>query len=904
MTGRSVAATLLASGYVLIGGLIATAIAWPIYQDAQALLVGAVGTLLGVLVAMLGRLSKLPWWGGLLAAFLAYLAVAVPLAIPGLFPDRWIAGLTDAAVGIIVGWKQLVTLDLPLGDYQAVLIPLLVVTLFGSFAATWIAIGARRAVVVAPIVLFAMAGFGIAFGTSEIVSSAPYRSLPSLPFIGYPQVYQVLIVLGVLLVLLTVWWFTLRGRQERREALARAAGVVQSEVRVHRGSAGALLRRGSLAAGMLIIAVAVAGGIAIPTLQLDREVIRDSTQPLELISPSSSALEAYRQWFQDERYDSELFAVEVSGGGGGVVGGAGGGGVERLRFVVLDAYDGTRFSVGDPDGASRFTRLTSPGQGASGTVHLSVRDGYQEPWVPIPGNLRSTATFPGDRDRAIQLEDTVYYAVDGSTAIVLAPVADSAGVTGSAGGVGGAGGVGLRARDEVIISGATTAEARTAIAGATGGDALHGVGEELYPELVRWVDSQRPRLGGQGLLDTIDALRARGYLSHALVGAEGTRWVADAAERVGNFQFKESRSGHSVSRIEALFAQLTERQRQVVGAAGVLDPTANQSALVAGVGDDEQFAAAGALIAWSLGFEARVVVGVHLVETEAMRPPDGSEPAVEACAEQDGSYLCSGKNVGAWIEVKVGDQWLPLDTSPQFTEQPQENREGEQPPPHGTQPERPSSSIIDPPNAAPTEGDAGAAPEDPLGALPNELAPVLRIVGLAAGAAGLIVLPPVFLLGAKALRRRRRQAGDPEVSIVGAWDELVDLAVDHRVVRGADVPESRVDAAGHLVDSARRLGDGTRRQVAARIGGPAAARLAEIADLAVFSERTPIEAQRDHAWDLVAEAREGLRDGVPFLQRVRAALDPASFIRHLGGRTATRSRGLGVQGVRLAGEVR
>lgn len=856
-TARTTPTMGIDAAYVLAGGLIATAFAWPIYQHPQALIVGIAGTTIGVAIAVVGRLLRLPWWADALATLAVYVAVAVPLAIPGLFPERWLEGLRDAMVGIVGGWKQLVTLDLPLGEYQAVLVPLLVLTLFGAYAATRIAVTARRAVILTPLILVAMAGVGIAFGTSEIVSTAPFRWLPALPIIGHPALHEVLIALGVLLIVLTVGWFAARSRQERRAALARAAGVARARVTVHRGSAGALLRRGGLAAGMLVAALAVGGAIAIPALQLDREVIRDSTRPFELVSPASSPLGGYRQWFQDERFDAELFTVTAPAE------------VERLRLAVLDEYDGTQFVVGDPEGASRFTRLISPAQGDAAAVRIVIGEGYREPWVPIPGDLHSTAEFSGERDRAILLEDTAYYAVDGSNAVVLAPGVDGA--------------LGLSAGDIVEISGATPGDARAAIAGATGGDALHGVTEERFPELIGWLESQAPRLNGQGLLDVIDALRARGYLSHALVGADGARWVDDVTSRVAGFEFKESRSGHSIARIEALFAQLTERQRQVVGAAGSIGPGTDEAELVAGVGDDEQFAAAGALIAWALGFEARVVVGVHLVETDAMLPPGGGAPAVEACEAVGGDSRCDGRNVGAWIELRVGDEWVPLDTSPQLTALPQENREGEQPPPHGTQPDLPSSSIIDPPVAAPAEGDAGTAPEDPAALGPDAIAPIIRVIGLILAASGLLALPAMLLLGAKAIRRARRRTEDPETSIVGAWDELVDQALDHRAL-------TRID--------------GTRRQLAARIGNPAATQLAELADHAVFSPTSPTETQRDAAWELLAVGRERLSDGVPFFQRVRAALDPTSFIRHIPSRTVARPRSTGTRGVRLAGEVR
>ena len=71
-----------------------------------------------------------------------------------------------------------------------------------------------------------------------------------------------------------------------------------------------------------------------------------------------------------------------------------------------------------------------------------------------------------------------------------------------------------------------------------------------------------------------------------------------------DYTFQPSASGHSLARIDAMFARLLERET---------DPRAAASEnFVAAVGDDEQFATAVALIARELGFPARVVVGARL----------------------------------------------------------------------------------------------------------------------------------------------------------------------------------------------------------------------------------------------------------------------------------------------------
>jgi len=825
--------SLLDALYVVLGGLLAVASAWPIYEHPQAIVAGVAGVGIGVATALAGRLLRLPWGADFGAAAVLYLAVAVPLAVPSLFPSRWLQGLVDAASGVVLGWKQLVTLDLPLGDYEAVLVPLLIVTLFGCYAATRVAVSARRAFIVAPIILIAMYGFGIAFGTSRIAQPYAVGFLPSLPWIGTLAVDEALIAGGALLVLATIGWLALRSRRTRRAAIARSAGIAQARVTVNRASGWALFRRGATAVGMVLVALVLAALVAIPAMGLDRSVIRSGTQPIQLSATQASPLSSYRAWFSDTAYDAPLFTVTAPDD------------VDRLRLAVMDAYDGTRFVVSGAEGGSRFTRLPGGTSGGGESVTVNVLDGYAgEPWVPMPGDVRGAIDFGGADDRVIDLGDGLYYANDQSSAIDIDPDGGASRI---------------RSGDTITVTGQTIEGAADLIRRTTPSGALHGVDEDAYPELMRWIDLQAPTADGQGLLDLIEALRARGYASHGVLAdqSEASAWFQDLSGRAPGYEFQASRSGHSVSRVEELFQQLVDRQNQAGAPRGSIDLADDQSPYVAAIGDDEQFAVAGALIAWAEGFDARVVLGVHLARDSAMLPPDGSEPAVDACSASGAMRTCEGRNVAAWIEVKAGNDWVPLDTSPQVTSLPQANDEGEQPPPHGTQPERPIVDTLDPPVGSHADSDPDAARDDSVPAAPPGVYPALRIAGLGTGAVALVLLPGAVLLVAKLVRRRRRRSGDPEVAIVGAWDEFLDECLDLGIVLSPR---------------------GTRRQIATAIGSPVAAQLAAVADLAVFGETVPIEGQRDLAWTLVDEERKALRRGVPFMQRVRAALAPASFL--------------------------
>jgi len=817
--------------YVLLGAALAVAVAWPIYQDPRAWLVGGVGVAVGLLAAIGGRLLRLPWWADLLVAAALYLLVAVPVAIPSAFPDRWFSGLRDAATGVVTGWKDIVTLDPPLGTYQAVLVPLLVVVLFGSYAAARVAVTARRAHLVAAVVLVAMLAFGVVFGVGKAGLAEPYAPgwLPVLPWIGILTVYHVAVLAGVLLVVLSLAWLAARARRERAEALARAAGIAQARVAAQRGSGWALARRGGVAIAMVGIAVAVAGFVAVPAAGADRDVVRDHVRPVEFSAEQASPLAGYREWMSDDEYDAELFTVTAPDS------------VDRLRLAVLDAYDGTRFAISSLATGSRFVRTPTHPTTAGVPVDVTIGPAYTAPWVPLPGDVGGPATFPGGGDRGVELGDALYYATDDSLAIVIADHGDGTN--------------GFEPGDEVVAIGEPQADARARIAALeASGSPINGVDQAAYPELSAWVAAQGVGGGGAGLLELVDRLRERGYASHGYSSDEASDslWEKDLLARDGAYEFKPSRAGHSAQRIEDLFAELNERQRQ---AGASTDP----ADLVAAVGDDEQFAAAAALIAWSQGIPARVVVGVRLRD-EAGGP--AIQPAILPCAASGGSYTCRGRNVGAWIEVNVGGVWVPLDTSPQFALVPRLSDEGENPPEHGTLPERPASNVIDPPGAARNEVESQAAEQGDAGTgLSLAALAALRVAAVVAAAAALVVVPPGIIVAAKSLRRSRRRAREPEVAIVGAWEELVDECVDLGLLPAA---------AG-----------GTRSQIAERLGDPVARQLAAVADRAVFGATSPEEADSALAWEMVREEQRRLRQELPFRRRLGAALAPRSFVRHL-----------------------
>lgn len=804
----------LGVGYVVVAGLLATAAAWPVYASMRMLVVSAVAIVAGLGLAALAR--ALPVRGlakalvVVLATAVVYALVVVPVAIPSAMTDAptWLRGIRDGFVGVVVGWKQLLTLSLPLGEYQAVLVPFLIVMLVGTLVAALMVVPDRRTSPLAVIVGFTMSGFGLAFGSSTL--SDPLVLGPLV----VPAPRELLVGIGGLVAALV--WLLLRSRSIRAVALRRAtAGTVQRA-----GLTGwpAWRRRGL--AGVLVVLALVAGAIATPAAAsfADRTALRDRVEPEVVVRQTATPLASYRAAFGADRIEEPW--LELTGDTAGV---------QRLRFATLEEYDGETFHVATDGESSRFSRLPRAAVRAPGDVafEVAVGDGYAGIWVPAPLGLRAAPDFGGSRQAA--LDDGFHRSADGATAISIAKIPDASDAPPSVT-------RGLAPGDVYELVSAPDAAPALGEPGSGG-----QLDPEEYPALTAWLELQEQSRSAAGLEELVQRLRARGYLSHAAVdGPDAAGWIAQLG---GGYAFLPSYSGHSKARIEALFTQLVDQQR-------LAGPKASDAALVAGVGDDEQFAVAIALIARALGYDSRVVMGFRL-------PGAAEVPGVAACAD-----VCTGGSLAVWTEVSGGgadDVWVPFDATPQFEVAPSLIQEGEQLPQHPTTPDRPDTATVDPPSAQSESSDAAAAPAADDAVIGSSVFAVLRWVALGLAAVLCLLLPLVALLVAKALRSRRRRT-DPvaELRIVGAWDDLVDLYADHGVLDAE--PAARADTARAA-------------------GRPAAAQLAALVDRAVFAGDPPTTADADAAWAIVDAERHDLRAAARARRRLSARLSFASLVR-------------------------
>ena len=721
--------------------VVGAAASWTISQSPWFVLLSAVGIAAASAIAIIGLRRRWAWWRVAAVTAGAYLVLGILLAAPTMITDpvTLLGGVTGVITAPVTGWKNLLTLDLPVGTYQATLAPILLLILALGVTALSLALRARRIWVLAAPVALLLTVFGIAFSSSVVAGTV---RIGAWTLTG---AWQALVGLAALLVALA--WYIWRAVHARRAALraARRMSATRSRGRAHRP----LGTRIALSAGML--AVALVAGLAVAPWAIagsTRDVLRTAVDPELRVREALSPLTDYRSAFRDDRYDEVLFTVETDGPD-----------VQRVRLATLPFYDGRVMRATDPaaetsETGTAFTRVPATLPGGSGrevAARIEI-DGYRGIWVPTVGDLVSI-DFEGATRAA--LSDGFFYTAPAGMGVELARPGLTTDVTYRQ-----IGRVVEETRDPATL---TPPSDRPLIDPA------------VVPEsLVAWMDAQDVPDGGAGLTELVDRLRARGLLSHALSidAAQTPAWMRE----LGEYTFEPSRAGHSTDRIGALFTALLERQNDVGGTDDAL--------LVAAAGDDEQFAVAAALVADQLGFPARVVLGMRLAGEDDLPACDGG--------------VCRGGDLSAWIEVQDRDGvWTAIDTTPQHAVSLSPDVQQRRDPQNTTDVEPEQADTVLPPEANP----ADTAPQDedvPETAWDlSALWAVLRIVGIAALVLLILLLPAATILLAKLLRRRaRRDSADPLDRVVGGWEEYLDTAIDHG--RRPPVSATRSEAAREL----------------------------------------------------------------------------------------------------------
>ncbi|MBF4635388.1 transglutaminase domain-containing protein [Agreia pratensis] len=472
---------------------VAASTLWPIYQTPRLIVLAAAALVLGVVVAWTGALLRWPGYvvfGASIAVFLIFgVALAVPgRAIFGVLPS--FDGLRDLVTGTALGWKQLVTVDLPVSSYQSLLAPALVLLLGGTVLGLSIVLRVRRsdAAVLIPI---AVAIAGLALGPE--VAWSPF--LPAIAFL-----------------VVAIAWMTWRARRTRRRSIALLAGQTESGSRASEPLAE---RRGSLRpvlAAVLVLSIAVVAGVSAAGVlapQGSRDVVRAAVErpfdPRDYASP----LSGFRSYWSADAPDAPLFDVE------GLPNGA------RIRIAALDTYNGVVYSVGDEakDSASGFfarvpSTIDRTGESGKPVSASIVVAGYRGVWLPTVGDVERVSF---DGSRASQLADSFYYNRTSNTAAVLGGVREGDSYT----------------IEAVVPSAPSDDELRSAQPGDASVPEPSNVPDAVATAVA--ADTQGLDAPGEKLAAVVDAIKASGYISH---GTDDGR--------------PYSRSGHAADRITEL----------------------------------------------------------------------------------------------------------------------------------------------------------------------------------------------------------------------------------------------------------------------------------------------------------------------------------------------------------------
>jgi len=404
---RPSATDLLDSSFLLVLVLLGLLGFATSFDSPRYLVLGLLGTVLGLLLAHLSNVLRWHWTVPLLAAAALYLILGGALALP----DGLLAGFIPSVATfsallslLIGGWKELLTTLAPLpGDSAQVVLVYLIGLVAGA------------------------AGFSVARRSRSTWTAAviPFGVLAASILLGTNDPAAVL-AQGLGFAAVCFGWLTLRAQRRRRLVGTGAANLVR------------------VGLGIGVLVVAIGGGLVLgPVItggqQPDRVILRSYVQPPVELPSYTSPLVGFPKYSSNvpERkrfYDEELVSMTSSAP------------VPLLRFEVLDSYSGIAWSATAGGGGSAMTafqRMGSslPNQPAGGIVEakVTIAGAYAAipelaPWVPSMGQAKAIS-FAGD-NAAFHLRS---FRFNLSTGQGLVPES-------------------LRAGDQVLLSGVPTPE--------------------------------------------------------------------------------------------------------------------------------------------------------------------------------------------------------------------------------------------------------------------------------------------------------------------------------------------------------------------------------------------------------------------------------------------------------------
>ncbi|WP_353827440.1 transglutaminaseTgpA domain-containing protein [Agromyces sp. SYSU T0242] len=447
---------------------------WPVYESPEFLVAAAVAIGAGCAIAVLGAAYAWPAWAVVTAVVGAYLVLGVPVAVPtrayGALPTA--EGLVDLVSAAALSWKQLVTISVPVGSYQALLVPPFLLGLVASTASVTIALRTSRP----SLALLPPAGLLVAGVLLGVVHD------------------DVAFEAGVGFLVASAAWLVRVAIAERR----RTSSESPSEA--------ALADARRIVGATVVVAVALVGATA-AALALPagpRSVVRSELRPPFEPNDHDSPLAGFRSAFGPAEAEVEMLSVR------GLPDGVG------LRVATLDSYDGVVYAVGGADrsaASGQFTRLPyrldqSDAPGRPVDLEVTVL-GYDDVWVPGVGQLEQIS-FSGDRNDRLE-DEFAYNDVTGTAAVRS----------------------GLTAGDAYAAASVAPVEPADTAALRPGGAILPASPappDELLRLLDRWTRSADAP--GVRLAAMIEGFHREGYVSHGLDTEDAPSRSGHALDRI------------------------------------------------------------------------------------------------------------------------------------------------------------------------------------------------------------------------------------------------------------------------------------------------------------------------------------------------------------------------------------
>lgn len=358
----------------------------PVFADPRYWLAVGGGITVGAAVAIVGarlRAGSLLVVGFGIIAYVAFGGVFAlrASAIAGFLPS--LDTLRDLMLNVVLGWKQLLTVTVPVSGFDHLFgVPYLVALLATAVA---VSLALRTSSPGLPLLpLAALLLFAIGFGESQGL-------LPGFVGAGFA--------------VLALGWAAWRRSLRRADSLLHSGEEARrAAVRTAAFGAALLLATGTVGA----VASTAAGA------SWDRATLREEVIPPQELHDFASPLMSFRRYVEDgEKSDSEVL-FRVSGLPQGAA----------IRLATLDLYDGIVYQVSGAGGPGsgvyqRVGRSLSGGaQGEAATVHVQI-EALRGVWVPDAGYLSGVEVAGA---RAGELRSGLHYNAATGTALQTAGV--------------------------------------------------------------------------------------------------------------------------------------------------------------------------------------------------------------------------------------------------------------------------------------------------------------------------------------------------------------------------------------------------------------------------------------------------------------------------------------------------